>query len=164
MLVRGRSNWRWVGLVGPSVPGPGPELFAAARDLVFYGLAVPIPPEGERPEQITLIRSGWHCAALKMKVIQYVTQHNAGNGPVFHQRSGRCSDLDSRPGSVSANRKAALSRVRRCPFTPRTSSWAWATSGRPPGSTRSTTAASGTPGEDSGGRPQLLARCRLLEL
>lgn len=41
--------------------------------------------------------------------------------------------------------------------TPRTSSWAWATFERPPGSTRSTTAASGTPGEASGDRPQLLA-------
>ncbi|MDX3538954.1 hypothetical protein PV721_32380 [Streptomyces sp. MB09-01] len=56
-------------------------VIAAARDLVSYGLAVPIPPEGERPEQLALTRSGWHCAALDMKVIQYVTQHNVGNGP-----------------------------------------------------------------------------------
>ncbi|MFD3719897.1 hypothetical protein [Streptomyces sp. NPDC058674] len=60
-------------------------VIAAAHDLVSYGLAVPIPPDGERPEQLALTRAGRHCAALKMKVVQYVTQHSPGNGPVFNQ-------------------------------------------------------------------------------
>ncbi|MEU7068421.1 hypothetical protein [Streptomyces sp. NPDC046161] len=49
-----------------------------ARSLISCGLATPTPSDGERPEQLTRTPSGWHCAALNMKVTQQIA-------PVFHQ-------------------------------------------------------------------------------